>query len=333
MPGLAALTCIAAISPLASQAAGPKHNGLPVVVTGSVSHVRGISAELDGTVIPGSQTTSYYFQYGPTPAYGSQTTPGSLPPGTTRVKVGQTVTGLLPGYHYRLVATSLAGPSPSVGKDKTYTVKTSVVRFSVTKPTAPSIFGSPLTIAGTLTGPGNANRMIELQSSPYPYLEPFLTFGTPILTNAAGAFLFHVSGLATSTQFRVATLDPRPIYSPQISERLAVRVTLHVRTSASKGLVRLYGTVSPAVPGAQVFFQLRKATRPGKSEQTTKFATQFQTKARRATKSTSRFSAIVEVRRGGRYRAFVEVKKGALVSGSSPTVVLAAAPVTTKKKH
>ena len=324
------VACTTAALPLASQAAGSKHSGAPVAVTGAVSHVRGTSAELDGTVIPGSQTTSYYFQYGPTSALGSQTTPGSLPPGTAKVKVGQTVTGLLPGYHYRLIATSLAGPS--TGKEKLYTVKTLTAKFSVTKPTAPNVFGRAFTITGTLRGTGSANRLVNLQSSPYPYLEPFLTFGAPVLTNAAGAFVFHVTSLTASTQFRVATLDPRPSYSPIVTEQLAVRVILKVRTSSRKGLVRLYGTVSPAVPGAQVFFQLSKPARPGKSEKTIKFATQFQTTVRRATKTTSRFSAVVNVNRGGHYRAFVQVKKGALVSGSSSTVTLAAAP-TTKKKH
>lgn len=327
---LLALTSIAAVSPIASQAASPKHTGAPVAVTGSVSRVRGTSAELDGTVIPGTQTTSYYFQYGPTNAYGSQTTPGSLPPGTTRVKVGQTVTGLLPGYHYRLIATSLAGPS--TGKDKVYTVKTLTAKFSLTKPTAPNVFGRAFTITGTLRGTGSANRQVELQSSPYPYLEPFLTFGAPILTNAAGAFLFHVSSLTASTQFRVATLDPRPLYSPFVTEQVSVRVTLKVRTSSRKGLVRLYGTISPAVTGAQVFFQLSKPARPGKSEKTTKFATQFQTTVKRATRTTSRFSAVVNVSRGGHYRAFVQVKKGALVSGSSSTVTLAGAPTAKKRR-
>jgi len=328
---LAAMACTTAIFSLTSQAAAsPKTGGKPVAVTGAISHIRGTSAELDGTVLPGTQTVSYYFQYGPTAAYGSQTTPGSLPPGGTRVKVGQTVTGLLPGFHYRLVATSLAGSSD--GRDKTYTTKSLKVRFTVVKPTEPSIFGGVVTISGNLSGPGNVGRRIELQASHYPYLEPFAVTGAPIVTNAAGAFIFRVSPLATSAQFRVATLDPRPIYSPLVNEQVAVHVTLKVRTSSHKGLVRLYGTVSPAEVGTRVYFQLSKPTRPGgKSEKTTRFSTQFATVVKRATTSMSRFSMIVSVRQRGRYRAYVEIKKGPLVSGGSSTVTLSAGPSTNKR--
>jgi hypothetical protein len=329
----ALVACAATASPLAFAANGASsEKGKPVAVTGSVSHVRGLSAELDGAVVPGTQTTSYYFQYGPTSAYGSQTTPGTLPPGSTRVKVAQTVTSFLPGYHYRLVATSLAGSDN--GKDRTYTTKTVKGRFTVAKPTAPSVFGGPVAITGTLAGTGAANRKIVLQASPYPYLEPFSTVTAPIATNAAGAFVFHLATLSASTQFRVATLDPRPLYSSIVTEQVTVRVTLKVRTSKHKGLVRLYGTVTPAEVGARVFFQLRKAVRPGgKSERTTKFATQFGAVVKRGTRTTSRFSAIEEISRGGRYRAYVVVKKGALVPGSSSTVVLAAAPSKAKKKR
>ena len=330
VPTLAA-TAAAIVLPLASAAAHPVTTGKPLAVTGAVSHVRGTSAELEGTVTPGTQTTSYYFQYGPTSAFGSQTTPGSLPPGSARVKVGQTVTGLLPGYHYRLIATSAAGSS--TGKERIYTVKTLKVAFTLVKPSSPTVYGRPLTISGSLAGPANAHREIVLQESPYPFLDPFATLGTPIFTNAAGGFVFPVASLTASTQFRVSTVDPRPIYSPTVTEQVAFKVTLKVRTSAHKGLVRLYGTISPAVPGARVYFQLQKAVRPGgKSENTTRFATQFTTVVKRATKTSSRFSAIVEVARGGRYRAYVQVKKkGPLVAGASTTVVLAAAPTT--KKH
>jgi hypothetical protein len=329
LPALALLASLSLASP-AAQAKTKGEGGKPVAVTGGVAHVRGTSADLDGTVVPGTQTTSYFFKYGPTAAYGSQTTPGSLPPGATRVKVGQAVTGLLPGYHYRIFATSLAGTAE--GKDRVFTPKTLKSRFTLVKPTAPNVFGSPFLISGTLTGTGNANRKIVLQASPYPYLTSFSSFGLPIATGPTGAFVFHVTGLTSSTQFRVATLDPRPSYSPVVSEQIAVRVTLKVRTSSRKGLVRLYGTVSPAEVGARVLFQLRKPVRPGgKSERTTKFSTQFSSVVKRGTRTTARFSAIVEARHSGRYRAYVEVKKGPIVSGSSSTVVLSAAP--SSKKH
>jgi len=149
----------------------------------------------------------------------------------------------------------------------------------------------------------------------------------PATTNAAGAFSFRVTHLLKSTQYRVATLDARPQYSKTITVQAAYRVTLRVKTSSRKGLVRLYGTVTPAVVGARVQFQLNKKVRPGNTEKTeertTRFATQFATTTKRGTKTLSRFSAIVKVRNGGSYRAHVEpVKAGPYASGNSSTVLL-----------
>jgi hypothetical protein len=51
--------------------------------------------------------------------------------------------------------------------------------------------------------------------------------------------------------------------------------------------------------------------------------TQFSTVVKRGTRTTSRFSAIVKVRRTGRYRAYVKLPAGRLFSGYSiQTVVL-----------
>ncbi len=331
---VAVLACAASVVPLASRAATSKGEkagtgGPPIVSTGNVSHVRGSSAVLNGAVDPRGAATTYYFQYGPTVSYGSQTTPASLPAGTARVKVGQAVTGLLTGYHYRIVASNGVG-SPAAGDDRTYTAAASSTGKPVlSKPSAPIVFGSVVTLSGSISGTGNANRQVVLESSsPYPYLAPFTDVGAPTATNAAGLFSFRVASLSASTQFRVSTVSPQPLYSTVVTQDVTPLVTLKVRSTSRKGLVRLYGTVTPAEVGARVDFQLRKAVRPGKSEKTTTFATQFSTVVKRGTKAVSRFSAVVDVLHGGRYRAFVQVPKGgALVAGSSEqTVVLSAAP-------
>jgi hypothetical protein len=319
----------------AGDAAPPAKAGLPTVATGGVSHVQATSATLLGAIDPRGLATSYYFQYGPTIAYGKQTTPASLPAGTLRVKVGQAATGILPGYHYRLVASNAAGLRP--GKDRTYALsKAHEAKFTLTKPTTATVYGGALSLTGLLSGAGNGARQIVLQESPYPFLAPFATVGVPIVTGATGGFTFHVARLSTSTQYRVSTLDPRPLYSSIVAIDAALRVTLKVRTSSHKGLVRLYGTVTPASVGARVTFQLRKPVRPGNSEKTSertsKFATQFSTTTKRGTKTVARFSAIVKVQKGGSYRAEVTpAKKGALAAGDSATVLLQSAPATRKR--
>jgi hypothetical protein len=329
-PAAALAIATALALPSTSAATQPGRVGLPSVATGGVSHVQATSATLLGAVDPRGAATTYYFQYGPTVAYGKQTTPASLPAGTVRVKVGQVATGLLPGYHYRLVASNSAGLKP--GKDRTFALtKGKKAKFTLTKPTTATVYGGAFNLNGVLSGTGNAARQIVLQESPFPYLATFATTGVPIVTSSTGAFSFHVARLLTSTQYRVSTLDPRPLYSSLVTVDAALRVTLKVRTSSHKGLVRLYGTVTPASVGARVTFQLRKAVRPGNnektSERTSKFATQFSTKTKRATKTLSRFSAIVTVQKGGTYRAEVTpAKKGAFGAGDSATVLLHSAP-------
>lgn len=342
-----ALATQAAFTPVAG--ASSKPSGPPLVTTGA-SHVSGSGVELEGAVNPKGEAATYYFQYGPTTAYGSQTPSTSLPAGKTRVKVSQTVTGLLQGYHYRLVASN--GQAPVDGHDRTYTIKKPrttpkrlALKFTLVKPSAEGqVVGSPVTIQGTLSGPGGADRGVVLQSSPYPSGSLFTNVGAQQTTSSTGRFAFFIAHLTRSARFRVAAVGSPPTYSPVITELASVRVTLHVRSAPHAGLVRLYGTVSPAVTVAVVYFQMQRASKPPKvttpkSEkaeekaeeraETVKYATEFSTPLKRATRAVSRFSIVTAIRKSGLYRAYVQVPKGPLASGYSASVTLHA---TAKKK-
>lgn len=322
------LASVALALPLAPQAAATTGKALPVAITNGAQHVLPTSALLAATIDPNGKETSYFFQYGPTTAYGLTTPTLSAGSGTVKVKVGQAVSRLQPNalYHFRVVAMSSAGTTS--GSDRTFGGKATRLSFSVSTTPKQGVFGSPLLVSGTLSGVGGANHGIVLQSSPFPFLEAFSNITPPTVTNAVGGFSFHVPSLLTSTQFRVITVDPRPLYSKVLTARVAVHVSFHARFAGPPGFVRLYGTVTPAVAGATVAFQLQKAVRPGKSGQAIRHVTQFTSVVRKGTKSFSRFSTVVRVRRGGRYRAFVTVPNGrAVVSGPSQTsIVLHAAP-------
>lgn len=326
------LALLAVAAPLVALAA--TKTGRPKASTGGATAVRATSATLVGTVNPNGAEATYFFQYGPTIGYGKQTTPGKLTGGATRIKVGQTAVGILSGYHYRLVASNVNGTS--LGKDRTLGAsKTSKAKFTIAKSPGPTAFGATYVLSGTLSGTGNANRAIALQASPYPFLEAFAAVGLSSHTDAAGHFSFRVANLTRSTQYRVSTLDPRPLYSRIVTQRVAAKVTLKVRSSGHPGLVRLYGTVTPAKPGAHVDFQLFKQVRPGDSpkaeEKTTKFATQFSALVKRGTATVSRFSVVAKIRRGGSYRAYVDLgSRGAIVAGWSPSVLLHSAPTSSK---
>jgi hypothetical protein len=356
-----ALASLALMLPLASQATAKKSEttpsstapAAPHVSTGGVTHVTPTSATLEGSIDPHNLATTYYFQYGATAAYGAQTTPTSLPAGSTTVKVLQAVTGFLQGYHYRLVATNADGMK--AGHDRTFTSAKKKSSFELPQTFEPIPLGGAFTLSGTLTGTGNADRQIVLQATPYPYTAPFADVGSPIPTTTTGRFTFRVNNLSTSTKFRVVTVGTTPVTSLIVPQQVTVRVVLKVRTSSRRGLVRLYGTVTPAEVGAHVFFQFEKppkaeaapkGERPTKlenpakgknksersEEKGPKFLTKFSTVVKPGTKAISRFSAVVSVRDAGNYRAFVEVHPGSLASGHSLSVALRAAPATTKKK-
>ena len=103
--------------------------------------------------------------------------------------------------------------------------------------------------------------------------------------------------------------------------------------------MRLFGTVKPAEVGARVLFQLEKPARPGTGseaaeERTIRYATTASSVVKRATRNVSRFSAVVNVNKTGRYRAYVQLHHGPLVSAASPTILIHGAPARKRtKKH
>lgn len=299
----------------------------PKVTTGQPTHIRGTAATLTGVITPNDTETTYHFEYGTTTAYGSSTP--TLPTGstTTKEKVGQEVTGLKVGvsYYYRLVAVSTATGAAYDGAAVKFTAglgkSGSRLSFKLAKGSETQTYGRAFVISGTLAGAGGGEQPIALQASPYPYLEPFVTVGGSSATNAAGAFAFRVANLASSTQFRVVTLGKLPVYSPVVTEHVAIGLTLRVQKTRRTGVVRLYGFVTPAKNGAQVLIQLAKQVRPhGKAESDVRYVTAATAKVKHAGKTFSQFSVIVEVAKAGSYSAYIDLPKGALVSGRSNSI-------------
>ncbi|MFZ0975233.1 MAG: hypothetical protein WAN22_23600 [Solirubrobacteraceae bacterium] len=108
----------------------------PTATTGNATHVRATSATLTGVAGPnvrGGDVTQYYFEYGPTTAYGLQTREGTIgrcphgisPPSSycnvpKRQRVSAGVSNLTPctTYHFQLVATNPDGSAD--GGDNTF---------------------------------------------------------------------------------------------------------------------------------------------------------------------------------------------------------------------
>ncbi len=164
----------------------------------------------NGMVVPNKMMTTYFFQSGPSSAYGRQT-PSAKADGNASKTVSAGVTGLTASttYHYRIVATS-AGNPPSNGADATFTTpaagsggtggpgKNSVSISSI--PTAIT-WGRTAQIAGSVTGPGKAALTVLLMANPFPYTAGFKPTGATTTTSTTGAYAFTVRpGLNTATR-------------------------------------------------------------------------------------------------------------------------------------
>ena len=249
------LVLVAALSAGAAVASA----AAPTATTSGVSNVSYSSAILYGYVNAQGAATNYYFQYGTTGAYGAQSPLSPAGSATGSVKVNQTITGLQAAtrYHYRLVAVGPGGTA--TGGDHTFTTARIPLSLALISSPNPVVFGSPFFVEGTLAGTGGANHAIVLQANPFPYVSGFKTVGNAELTNSVGGFSFPYLGLTENAQLRVVTLGLPVVISPVVLESVAVKASVHVRSTNRRGYVRLYGTVTPAEPGAQVGFQLLKA--------------------------------------------------------------------------
>jgi hypothetical protein len=164
----------------------------PLVSTGGYSEMTPSSVTVSGSVDPGSNaarilsaqgaaqdTTTYYFQYGGTTAYGNQTPLGHAGEGMSTVTETASLQGLEPGrtYHYRIVATNLndaselntnneaeygghLAPQVVYGEDETF--ETTETPPTLTGVSAQGITQTGATIVGTLD-PRNLPSRWELQ--------------------------------------------------------------------------------------------------------------------------------------------------------------------------
>jgi hypothetical protein len=244
----AALVPIAALAFAAPAQAASK----PSVDTGGSKAVTYSTATLGGSINPQGSSTSFYFQYGPTRAYGGQSAIGAVGAGTRSVPVAVGIAGLAPLtiYHYRLVGVNADGTT--LGADRTFQTTKVPLSLAILASPNPVVFGGPVVIQGTLSGTNNASRQVILQGNAFPFTLGFVNIGNPELTNAAGGFSFTLLGASATEQFRVVTTTNPPVISPVATESVAVKVSSHVARTRRAGFARIYGTVTPAENGAQV---------------------------------------------------------------------------------
>jgi hypothetical protein len=269
----------------------------PTVRTGGATEVAQSSANVHGTVNPQGGATTYYFQYGLTRKYGAQTAVTPAGAGAKAVRVTAGIGTLAPAttYHYRLVATNPQGAT--AGGDRTFKTQRQPLGVSLAGNPNPVRTGSGTTLAGTLSGTGNANRQVVLQANPWPYTQGFLPVANNQVTDASGNFAFPILAVNVNTQYRVLMPQKPAVQSPIVVVGTKVRVTthVHVRRGSRSGIVRLSGSLIPPVDGTQVLIQ--KFVK----DQWVNIAS---TNARHVSSSRSSYRKSVRQRHPGRYRIY-----------------------------
>ncbi len=305
---MGALT-LALVVPALAQAQSSR----PDVITGGVAQLTPHSATLLGKVTPNGARTTYMFQYGTTSLYGAVTPVGTAGAGNRAVNVVADLSGLAPAttYHYRLVAQNRNGLVK--GKNRVFRTRPQPLGLAFAATPNPVPYNRPTVLHGTLTGTGNAKRQVVLQSNPFPYTQGFQQAANVQLTNLQGQFAFPLLSVPLNTQYRIVVPGQPQVASPIVTVGVAVRVSTNTsRRRVRRGrIVRFFGTVRPARPGAQFAIQtLRRGA--------------WRTVAGGITHGTrggvSRYAKRVRIRRGGQYRVFVAIVDGNYVSSAGRTV-------------
>jgi hypothetical protein len=225
---------------------------LPAASTGGARAVTASSATLNGTFNPNGEPTTYFFQYGPTKAYGSQTpTQGPTAAVKKSTPASAGVSGLTPAttYHYRLVATNASGTRQ--GRDRTFTTL-GLISFTARPRFVP--FGAPTLLAGQLAGGSVAGVRVTLKENPYPFAG--LKAVATTRTDTAGRYGFNRTPTVNS-QYQVVAASRPATTSPIQLVFVRIRVSLRLSATRPRSGQRVVfsGRARPAHNGRFVIIQ------------------------------------------------------------------------------
>jgi hypothetical protein len=296
--------------------------GRPGVSTRGVSGTRADGTTAFGRVDPNRAPTVWYFEWGPTRAYGERTPDADAGSGSTARDVSAAIGGLTPNttYHYRLVATNDAGTKH--GLDRSFRTPRSPTAITVENTTRRIRYGGETTITGTVQGGGVNGIRVALQAQPFPFSGAYFATGSSATTRADGTFTLTSPPLWISTRLRVVTQSTVAAVSPAVTAFSRVIVGARTRR-VDKRRTRIEGTVTPHVKGARVSLQ-RLAGR--------KWRFVSRTKTNRISRGRFGYQlAVKRARRTRHYRVLVTPRDVAYVRGTSWTIEVP--KLTVKKKR
>lgn len=306
---LAGALAVAALMPGGATAAPAR----PTATTEPATAVGQQSARLTGTVDPNERATTYFFEYGPTTAYGATTAELPAGDGDAPVSVAAEVGGLAPAtrYHFRLVARNVRGVDR--GRDRSLRTERQPLGLSLAATPNPVRPNGSTTIVGTLAGTNNGARQVILLANPFPFTQGFLPIADPHVTNVEGRFSFPILSVPVNTQYRVSLPGAPLVASPVVTVGVTVRVSASVRVRRTRGRarVRISGRIRPAHDGALVAIQrLRRGA----------WVTIDGTIARAARGSSSRYAESVTVGRSATLRVLADLRDGDHIPTASRTI-------------
>jgi hypothetical protein len=238
----------------------------PTVATAAANNITSSSVALNGSANPNGASTTAYFQWGLTTAYGNSTASQSIGAGTSAVNVSANLSGLSANtaYHYRMVAYNNAGTS--YGLDASFT--TIGLPPTVTAAAASNVGANTATL-GCTVNPHSLSTTVYFQwgtSAGYGNTTPSQSIGSGTNPLAVTA---NISGLSATTtyHFRCGAYNSAGIsYGPDVPFTTIASPPTAVTTAVSNvttSSATMNGTVNPNGSSATAYFQWGTTTSYG----------------------------------------------------------------------
>jgi VCBS repeat protein len=205
----------------------------PTATTGEVSASSGTGTTLNGTVDGRGSATDYWFEWGPTAAYGNSTAPTAI--GTGQAAASEPIAGLTPGqtYHFRLVAQNASGTA--TGDDVTF----------VAAPSPGAVTGVP----GDVTASG---ALFRAEVNPQGLLTTWwFEYGQGAFDQTTDPQTLSLGAAPLPVSATVGDLDPLTGYQVRVvALSLSGRTTGATRTFTTAGLPAGASTGAATAVGA-----------------------------------------------------------------------------------
>jgi hypothetical protein len=228
----------------------------PSISSRAATAVSGTGAVLEASVNPRGLATTVRFEYGTSTSYGAATAEQPIGSGRSSTVVRMAVGGLRPNtrYNFRAVATSAAGITR--GGNRTFTTHRVPTGISAVPSTVRPVWGTGLSMRGTVSGSGKTPVALEKQD--FPFNGPWVQVAT-VTSNSKGAFTLNAPALFATTRLRTVTRTPVVVTSAVTTANVAVKVGLKTKRRSSRR-IRLEGATWPAVPDGRASLQRQAAS-------------------------------------------------------------------------